>query len=91
LAGDAASVARPHTGGGAVKALQDALVLEDAWRKAESWDEVLTAYDADRAAMGSAMVRFGQRLGETHVVDTPDWATMTESELNVWWLEKNQA
>lgn len=51
LAGDAATVARPHTGAGAVKALQDGAALESALRSAADVDEALAAYDDSRTAM----------------------------------------
>ncbi|OEU86466.1 FAD-dependent monooxygenase, partial [Streptomyces oceani] len=39
LSGDAATVARPHIGGGSVKALQDAAALETAWRAGGDWQD----------------------------------------------------
>lgn len=90
LAGDAATVARPHTGGGAVKALQDALVLERAWERASGWQELLDAYDADRTAVGAAMVDLGRRLGRAQVDGTPDWSAMKQGEFDVWWQEQHQ-
>ncbi|RII13888.1 6-hydroxynicotinate 3-monooxygenase precursor [Streptomyces sp. YIM 130001] len=90
LAGDAATVVRPHVGGGAVKALQDALVLERAWHSGNTWDEVLAAYERDRTAVGSAMVGLARRLGRHQVERTPDWASMGQPEFDAWWREQNQ-
>ncbi|RLL70803.1 FAD-dependent monooxygenase [Streptomyces sp. Z26] len=90
LAGDAATVARPHTGGGAVKAIQDALVLERAWEKGGDWDAVLGAYDADRTAVGAAMVELGRRLGRAQVDDTPDWSAMDQGGFDAWWQGQHQ-
>ncbi|MCZ7416534.1 MULTISPECIES: FAD-dependent monooxygenase [unclassified Streptomyces] len=87
LTGDAATVARPHTGGGSVKALQDATALEAAWRAGDGWPAVTGAYDADRTAVGRAMVALGRRLGRAQVEETPDWSTMGEAELDAWWRE----
>ncbi|AXK35132.1 monooxygenase [Streptomyces armeniacus] len=90
LAGDAATVARPHTGGGAVKALQDALVLERALEKGGTWAEALEAYDEDRTAVGAAMVELGRRLGRAQVDDTPDWGSMKQAEFDAWYQGQHQ-
>ncbi|HWM39560.1 MAG TPA: FAD-dependent monooxygenase [Streptomyces sp.] len=90
LAGDAATVARPHTGGGSLKALQDATALETAMRSGTSWEEIVTAYDADRRAVGAAMVTLGRRLGRAQVEHTPDWAAMREPDFTAWWQEQHQ-
>ncbi|MCS0635367.1 FAD-dependent monooxygenase [Streptomyces sp. LP05-1] len=85
LAGDAATVARPHTGAGAVKALQDATALERSLTGAADWPEGLAAYDADRASVGRTMVELGRRLGHLLVEATPDWAAMDRRGLDEWW------
>ncbi|MDJ1133637.1 FAD-dependent monooxygenase [Streptomyces iconiensis] len=90
LAGDAATVARPHIGGGSVKALQDAWSLETAWRAGGDWREVLDAYDADRTAVGATLVGLGRRLGRAQVEETPDWSAMREADLEAWWQEQHR-
>ncbi|WP_424215965.1 monooxygenase (plasmid) [Streptomyces sp. BI20] len=85
LAGDAASVARPHTGAGAVKALQDCLALERALRASPDPTRALAAYDADRAPAGHALVALGRSLGDALVLNTPDWRSMGQAELDAWW------
>lgn len=90
LAGDAATVVRPHTGGGSVKALQDATALEAACRAGDGWPEIAAAYDEDRTAVGAAMVALGRRLGRAQVEQTPDWQKMGQSEFDAWWQEQNQ-
>ncbi|MFI9201494.1 FAD-dependent monooxygenase [Streptomyces sp. NPDC053048] len=87
LAGDAAAVARPHTGSGAVKALQDATVLERCLRRAGTWDEAVAAYDAERSPGGRAMVALARRLGRAQVQATPDWAAMDQEALERWWRD----
>ncbi|MFF4664329.1 FAD-dependent monooxygenase [Streptomyces sp. NPDC001282] len=52
LAGDAASVTRPHAAGGAVKALRDALCLERALRGPAWAAEALYRYADERGAEG---------------------------------------
>lgn len=85
LAGDAAAVARPHTGAGAVKALQDATVLESALATADTWADALDTYDTDRTVSGRAMVDLGRRLGGALVRATPDWRAMDQSAMEAWW------
>ncbi|UGQ12792.1 FAD-dependent monooxygenase [Yinghuangia sp. ASG 101] len=87
LLGDAATVARPHTGAGAVKALQDASALEAALRETATWDEALHRYDRERRDVGLAMVDLGRRLGLAQVEQVPDWSDMDDRALRVWWAE----
>lgn len=89
LAGDAATVARPHIGGGSVKALQDAAALEKVWRSGSSWQEILTAYADGRGLVGDQMVDLARRLGDAQVVRAPDWSAMREAEFSAWWEEQN--
>lgn len=85
LLGDAATVARPHTGAGAVKALQDATALESALTTATAWPDALDAYDNARAAAGHGIVDLGRRLGRALVQQTPDWHSLDQSALEAWW------
>lgn len=85
LLGDAATVARPHTGAGAVKALQDATTLESALASDALLDDALRAYDRDRTEAGRALVGLGRRLGGALVQETPDWRAMDQDGLEAWW------
>lgn len=87
LMGDAATVARPHTGAGAVKALQDATVLESAFATATTWPDALDTYDTDRTVAGGAMVDLGRRLGRALVEETPPWRSMDQTALETWWKQ----
>ncbi|KWT63287.1 monooxygenase [Streptomyces albus subsp. albus] len=85
LTGDAATVARPHTGSGAVKALQDATALEAACTAADTWSEVAAAYDASRGPVGTSMMELGRRLGDALVLCGPDWRTAGQTDLDALW------
>ncbi|WP_405407927.1 FAD-dependent monooxygenase [Streptomyces decoyicus] len=85
LAGDAATVARPHTGAGAVKALQDAAALEAALHALQERPDALAAYGAERGKTGRTMVELGRRLGRFLVQDTPDWHTMGQAGVEAAW------
>ncbi|MFI1190094.1 FAD-dependent monooxygenase [Streptomyces californicus] len=89
LVGDAASVTRPHIGGGSVKALQDATALEAAWKAGSGWQEVLERYDAGRGPVGAAMVALARRMGDAQVENTPDWAAMDQAGFDAWWQRQN--
>ncbi|WP_306316824.1 MULTISPECIES: FAD-dependent monooxygenase [unclassified Streptomyces] len=85
LVGDAATVARPHTGAGAVKALQDATTLQSALTSTTTWPEALAAYDTGRTPAGRVMVDLGRRLGRGLVQETPDWREFDQAGLEAWW------
>ncbi|NEA04799.1 monooxygenase, partial [Streptomyces sp. SID10116] len=70
------------TGAGAVKALQDATVLESALATADTWADAL---DTDRTVSGRAMVDLGRRLGGALVQATPDWGAMDQAAMETWW------
>lgn len=52
LIGDAATLARPHTGSGATKAMQDAMLIETHGAKSDDWDQLLA--DADESPPDAA-------------------------------------
>jgi len=85
LAGDAGATARPHTGSGAVKALEDALALEAGCRGATQWAPVLAGYDGERTAAGNALTALGRSLGRGLVESTPDWSAMSQADVTAWW------
>ncbi|MFK0255148.1 FAD-dependent monooxygenase [Streptomyces sp. NPDC090445] len=85
LAGDAASVVRPHNTSGAAKALQDATAFEAAWRGAGSWAELLSAYRASRGAAGRELVAPARRPGRAQAGGTPAWAEMDGRAAGAWW------
>ncbi|MBT2482394.1 monooxygenase [Streptomyces sp. ISL-94] len=85
LAGDAATVVRPHNTSGAAKALQDAAAFASAWRRSGSWAELLHGYRAARGAAGRELVALARRLGRAQVERTPDWAAMDHTEAATWW------
>jgi 2-polyprenyl-6-methoxyphenol hydroxylase-like FAD-dependent oxidoreductase len=62
LLGDAAFVARPHVGMGAIKAAEDAMALADALATVPL-DDALATDDRGRRAAGAAVVAESARLG----------------------------
>lgn len=84
LTGDAGAVARPHTGAGAVKALQDARALEHACAEHHTWEVALARYDAERCAEGNALTDLGRHLGRMRVEAVPDWSAMTPGRFTKW-------
>lgn len=63
LVGDAAFIVRPHTAMGVSKAAGDAMTLRDALLGESSIERALQRYSEIRMPVGSAIARYGQRLG----------------------------
>ncbi|MEA2936385.1 MAG: hypothetical protein QOD74_3031 [Variibacter sp.] len=63
LIGDAAFVARPHVGGGVVKAAQDAMALGAVLDPASEVSAALRRFEAQRMPAGRRMVERGRELG----------------------------
>lgn len=84
LVGDAASVARPHTGAGTTKAIHDAFALAESLSKHDTIAEALNVYDVERSAAGREMVQMGRMLGIEQVNEAPDWARFSPEELTEW-------
>jgi len=85
LIGDAAAVARPHTGAGAVKALQDAVALRSILGEGIGLPEALRVFDQQRGPMHRLLVGLGRELGRVLVLETPDWARLDATGLDEWW------
>ena len=84
LIGDAATLARPHTGSGATKALQDARLLESLGAAHDEWETLLAAYVDDRTPAGRALVELGRRIGRDKVERTPAWRDMSPDDFDAW-------
>jgi 2-polyprenyl-6-methoxyphenol hydroxylase-like FAD-dependent oxidoreductase len=84
LAGDAATIARPHAAAGATKALQDAATLDRLWGHARDWSELLAGYDALRLPAGRAAVDLSRRIGRDQVTDTPNWTDLDTASFHAW-------
>ncbi len=63
LMGDAAFVARPHVGAGVTKAAGDASVLTELLSSQHDIDHALVAYNEQRHAYGSRIIRRARHLG----------------------------
>lgn len=85
LVGDAAAVARPHTGGGAVKAIQDAVTLQAVLSREKSWSDALHTYEGQRVPVNRSLVDLGGVLGRATVLDPPDWRAMESARFTEWW------
>ncbi|QES52062.1 monooxygenase [Streptomyces venezuelae] len=85
LAGDAASVVRPHNTSGAAKALQDATAFAEGWRRCDSFEELVLGYEDARGPAGRELVALARRLGRAQVEQTPPWAEMDGRGMAAWW------
>jgi len=84
LAGDAGAFARPHSGAGALKGMNDAIALGEALRDHNDIEAALDAWDQQRTAANNELVRFGNQLGEAFVTAIPDWSTMDVTAMEAW-------
>ena len=71
LLGDAAFVARPHSGMGVTKAAQDAMELTAALTTEGSLDQALARYQTRRGQFGHAIVDIARDLGASMRSDWP--------------------
>lgn len=85
LIGDAAAVARPHTGGGATKAMQDVATLRSILGDGTDWPAAFRAYDNQRGPVNRSIVELGRALGSATVTDPPNWREMTQTRFTEWW------
>ena len=85
LIGDAAMLARPHTGRGATKAITDAIALADALTTHQSVDTALAAWDKGQRSAGETLVTLGQSLGRALVTEAPDWQRIDDTAWQAWW------
>ena len=84
LAGDAGAFARPHSGVGAVKGMNDAIALRAALASGEDLDAALSGWSLSQTTLGNRMVRFGNQLGQALVHDIPDWSGMNAPQMEQW-------
>ncbi|WP_395843104.1 FAD-dependent monooxygenase [Cystobacter fuscus] len=85
LMGDASSIARPHTAGGAIKAQQQAMALSQALRTHGTLDEALRAWNEEVWEAGDKQVSLGKALGRAMLTEAPDWGAMDEARMVEWW------
>lgn len=84
LAGDAGAFARPHSGAGALKGVNDAIALRKALAATGDVESALTHWNATQTESGNRMVRFGNQLGRALVREIPDWSTMNAAQMERW-------
>ena len=84
LIGDAGSFARPHTGAGALKGINDATALGDTLKAHDSLEEALSDWNAVRTETNNDLVRFGSQLGRALVLEIPDWSHMDATSMEQW-------
>ena len=84
LAGDAGAFARPHSGAGALKGMNDAIALRTALETHTDVETALATWNTTQTASGNKMVRFGNQLGRALVREIPDWSTMDATQMERW-------
>ena len=84
LVGDAASTARPHTGGGTSKGIGDAVALAEALDQSASVQEALQRYDTERVRTGDEIVTLGRLVGDDTILNAPDWHHLDPDQMAKW-------
>ena len=84
LVGDAATVARPHAGIGAQKAISNAMALADALSTSESVDAALSTWDEQQSALGARILALAQAMGRWMQSEDTDWFHMESNEMETW-------
>ncbi|MCX7124066.1 MAG: FAD-dependent monooxygenase [Gammaproteobacteria bacterium] len=85
LIGDASTLLRPVTGSGATKGLQDSLELMKQLRRTGNIDQAFTAWSLTQARAAKHLFELGKSLSDFYVMDTPDWTTVTSTEIQELW------
>jgi 2-polyprenyl-6-methoxyphenol hydroxylase-like FAD-dependent oxidoreductase len=85
LIGDAATIARPHTGSGAIKAAQEAMALAEALGDATSVEADLERWNDVVQPRSDALYTTGRLLGQAMVLDTPPWSSFDAARTEQWW------
>jgi len=71
LAGDAAALARPHTGTGVLKGITDAITLGETLTGHPPLDEALELWSHEQTAFGNELVRLGNQVGRALAAELP--------------------
>ncbi len=88
LTGDAAFISRPHTAGGATKALQSALVLQKYLHSYEKdLNKAFYAWADEQFATEKKLYQLGEIFGRELVTNPIDWGKMDQKMMNNWWSE----
>lgn len=85
LTGDAGALTRPHTGAGALKAVNNAIALAEALTTHEDLEAALIAWDSAQTELGATLIAYGERMGRALVTEIPDWSTMDEAAMQHFW------
>jgi 2-polyprenyl-6-methoxyphenol hydroxylase-like FAD-dependent oxidoreductase len=85
LAGDAGAFARPHSGAGALKGMNDMVSLGAALASGAGIDEALAMWNTERTTANNNLVRFGNQLGRALVEEIPDWSQLDAAGMQKWY------
>lgn len=85
--GDAASVLRPHSASGTIKALQDSIQLARNFEKYQTNNLVaaLDEWNQTQLATAQEQVLLSKTMGEALVTNPPNWENMNENLMDEWW------
>ena len=90
LIGDAATIARPHTGSGAIKAAQEAIALGEQLARSTSAVQALADWNAVVQPKSDELFATGRALGRSMVTESPDWSRFGPAEARDWWRQASE-
>lgn len=82
LIGDAATVLRPHTASGVVKALTDSMSFAKAFA-----DKDLTRWQTKQRLQMTEQLLLSKHMGQNLVQQTPEWPMMNTELMLKWWSD----
>lgn len=85
LIGDAAAVLRPHTASGAVKAIENALSLQQALANTSPITRSLRTWQDQELPKLHQQVALSKTLGDGLITSAPQWQRMTTENMDQWW------
>lgn len=85
LAGDAGAFAQPFTAGGVFKGINNAIDLAAALSSQADVDAALAAWSREEVVTATRVYLLGQQLEDALIWSIPDFAQMSEAEMQAWW------
>lgn len=87
LIGDAATLARPHSGSGVMKGMEDSLALAKLLDDVDNIDQALEQWSTQQAETAKQSFTLGSKLGQAYMENTPDMASLNEEQIMNWFIE----
>ena len=87
LAGDAGSFVQPFTTSGVLKGVDNVVNLAKALSDSPTVEKALASWSREEESSATYMTMLGRQLEDALIWHIPDFATMTEPKMLIWWDE----